>query len=158
MAEHVATVRWTRGGREFQGGRYSRAHVWAFDGGLEVPASASPHVVPVPLSDPKGVDPEEAFVASIASCHMLWFLAFAQKERYEVDAYEDDAVGVLGKDSGGRTAVTLVTLRPLATFAGARRPSDEELRELHHRAHAECFIANSVRTEIRCEPRTPPKE
>lgn len=152
MARHVATVEWRRGDAVFTDNRYPRAHVWRFDGGAEVRASASPHV-PVPLSDPAGVDPEEAFVASLSSCHMLWFLSIAAGRGLVVDRYVDEAVGVLGKNAEGRLAITRVTLRPAVTFAGPRAPDAAELRELHERAHEECFIARSVNTEVVCEPR-----
>jgi organic hydroperoxide reductase OsmC/OhrA len=117
-----------------------------------VPASSSPHVVRVPLSSAAAVDPEEAFVASISSCHMLWFLSIAAGSGYRVDRYVDGAVGVMGKNAAGKTAVTLVTLHPQVTFSGAKLPSRTEIVELHHKAHDECFIANSVTTDIRCEP------
>jgi organic hydroperoxide reductase OsmC/OhrA len=152
MAESTVKVVWKRGPGEFRGGRYSRAHVWRFDGGAEVPASSSPAVVPPPLSDPRGVDPEEALVASLSSCHMLWFLALASKAGFEVESYEDDASGVLGRDDRGRTAMTEVTLRPRARFSGAKRPDGAALEDLHHRAHEACFIANSVRSEVRVLP------
>jgi organic hydroperoxide reductase OsmC/OhrA len=156
MAASTATIRWTRGDQPFTDGRYRRAHAWSFDGGAEVPASSSPGVVPLPLSDPRGVDPEEAFVASLASCHMLWFLSLAAGKGFRVDAYEDEAVGVLGKDAEGRTAMTVVTLRPRVAFSGGKRPGTGELAALHDEAHGRCFIANSVRTEVRCEPREAP--
>jgi organic hydroperoxide reductase OsmC/OhrA len=152
VATHVATIRWSRGGRPFADHRYSRAHVWRFDGGAEVRASSSPHVVPVPMSDASAVDPEEAFVASLASCHMLWFLDLAARGGFVVDAYEDAAEGVLAKDAEGRLAMTVVTLRPKATFSGAKRPAPAEVEALHLRAHERCFIAASVRTAVRCEP------
>jgi organic hydroperoxide reductase OsmC/OhrA len=152
MASYTAEVIWSRGSEEFLAGRYSRRHVLRFDGGAEVPGSSSPHVVPVPLSDPAAVDPEEAFVASIASCHMLWFLALAAKRKLCVDRYADSAIGVMGRNAAGKEYIAQVTLRPQVAFSGERVPSREELRALHHRAHEECFIANSVRTEIRCEP------
>ena len=149
MAPYEATVRWRRRPDEcFVDGRYSRTHEWQFDGGAQVHASASPHVVRAPFSDPSGVDPEEAFVAALASCHMLFFLAFAAKRRFEITAYEDGAVGVMGKSSDGREWVTKVTLRPRVTFSGGQRPTAEELDALHHQAHAACYIANSVKTEI----------
>jgi organic hydroperoxide reductase OsmC/OhrA len=151
-ATHVATIRWSRGGRLFADHRYSRAHVWRFDGGAEVRASSSPHVVPVPMSDASAVDPEEAFVASLASCHMLWFLDLAARGGFVVDAYEDAAEGVMAKDAEGRLAMTVVTLRPTATFSGAKRPAPAEVEALHRRAHERCFIAASVRTDVRCEP------
>jgi len=152
MATYQADIRWTRGDQDFLSNRYSRRHVIRFDGGIEVPGSSSPHVVPVPLSDPAAVDPEEAFVASIASCHMLWFLAIAVKRQYTVDRYTDSAVGVMGKNSAGKEYVARVMLRPEVAFSGDRFPDAEELRALHHRAHEECFSANSVLTEILCEP------
>lgn len=152
MARHVATVEWRRGDAPFVDNRYSRAHVWRFDGGAEVRASASPHAVRPPLSDPAGVDPEEAFVVSLSSCHMLWFLSIAAGRGLVVDRYVDEAVGVLAPDAEGRLAMARVTLRPAVTFAGPRAPDAAELRELHERAHRECFIAASVRTEVVCEP------
>jgi organic hydroperoxide reductase OsmC/OhrA len=152
MAEHRAEITWTRGDAAFTDQKYSRGHRWSFDGGLEVPASASPSVVPLPMSVAEAVDPEEAFVASLSSCHMLWFLAIAARRGFVVESYRDPAVGTLGKDGSGRLAMTRVTLRPEARFTGDRRPTDGEVSEMHHHAHEECFIARSVRTEVRCEP------
>jgi organic hydroperoxide reductase OsmC/OhrA len=152
MATYTAEILWARGDADFVSNRYSRRHLMRFDGGVEVPGSSSPHVVPVPMSDPTAVDPEEAFVASIASCHMLWFLALAAKKRFCVDRYADAAVGVMGRNAAGKEYISLVTLRPVVAFSGCRAPSLVELHALHHRAHEECFIANSVRTEVRCEP------
>jgi len=146
MAEHLATIEWRSGGG-FREGRYSRAHSWRFDGGTVVPASASPHVVPEPLSDPAGVDPEEALVASVSSCHMLWFLHFAHDSGLDVAAYRDSAVGTMGKDERGRMAVTRIALRPVIEFAG-EAPDSATLERLHHEAHERCFIASSLRTEI----------
>ena len=151
MSEYTATIAWQRQGAAFIDNKYSRAHQWRFDGGAVVPGSSSPHVVRVPLSEPTAVDPEEAFVASLASCHMLFFLSFAAAEGLVVDSYEDAAVGVIGKNADGRMAMTVVTLRPKAIFAG-RQPTTEALSTLHHRAHEECFIASSVKTDVRCEP------
>ncbi|HTL67568.1 MAG TPA: OsmC family protein [Lacunisphaera sp.] len=153
MSHYTSLVRWERGTQPFLDNRYTRAHVWRFDGGVEVPASSSPSVVPLPMSRADAVDPEEAFVASLSSCHMLWFLSIAAKRRFVVDAYEDAAEGVMEKDADGKLAMTRVTLRPLVTFSGAARPDAAQLAALHHAAHEECFIANSVRTEVRCEPR-----
>ena len=150
MSEHLATVSWRREGARFVDNRYSRAHRWEFDGGAVIPASASPHVVPVPLADPAGVDPEEAFVASIASCHMLFFLSFAAKRRLVVESYRDEAVGVMGKNAEGRLAITVVTLRPHVLFSG-EDPAAEDVDAIHHAAHEACFIATSVKTEIRTE-------
>lgn len=152
MSEYTAVIKWHRGGATFTDNRYSRAHLWQFDGGVEVPASSSPHVVPIPMSVAAAVDPEEAFVASLSSCHMLWFLSIAAKRGYAVEGYRDEAVGVMAKDSSGRTAMTLVTLRPVVEFGGDRRPTIDDLFDLHREAHEQCYIANSVRTEVRCEP------
>jgi organic hydroperoxide reductase OsmC/OhrA len=149
---HKVEIRWSRGEAVFTDNRYSRGHSWHFDGGVEVPASSSPYVVRLPLSVEAAVDPEEAFVASIASCHMLWFLSIAAESGFRVDRYVDETVGIMGKNAAGKTAVTVVTLHPHATFSGTQLPSHEQIEELHHKAHAECFIANSVTTDIRCEP------
>lgn len=151
MSEHRATVSWERGNARFVDNRYSRAHTWRFDGGLSVAASASPHNVRPPFCDPAGIDPEEAYVAALSSCHMLWFLALAAGEGFVVDAYEDDAVGVLEQDEHGRDAITRVTLRPRIRFSGDRRPARDDLARLHDEAHHRCFIANSVRTAIEVE-------
>ena len=151
-ALHVATIRWQRGDANFIDKRYSRAHTWTFDGGLTVPGSSSPHVVPLPMSDARAVDPEEAYIAALASCHMLWFLDIASRAGYCVDAYDDVADGRIGRNAAGKLVVDLVTLRPRTRFAGARVPDADTLARLHHDAHEECFLANSVRTEIRCEP------
>ena len=153
MADYRADVIWERGTQDFASRRYSRAHRWRFDGGAEVPASASPHIVPLPWSDPAGVDPEEAFVASLSSCHMLFFLQFASEGGFVVDRYVDEAVGTLARGEGGKHVVTRVVLRPAVAFSGERRPTAAEIEALHHRAHEECFIANSVKTDVRCEPR-----
>lgn len=147
MAKYTATVAWRRGVDEpFTDNRYSRGHQWSFDGGVTFRASSSPHVVPR-YSDPAGVDPEEAFIAALSSCHMLTFLHLAAKAGHVVDSYDDTADGVMAKD-GTRVWVSTVTLRPLVVWSGTR---DAELA-LHHAAHDECFIANSVKTEVRCEP------
>jgi organic hydroperoxide reductase OsmC/OhrA len=152
LAEYTAEIIWQRKDPGFTDNRYSRAHAWVFDGGVEVPASSSPHVVPIPYSNPAAVDPEEAFVAALSSCHMLWFLALAARRGYTVDRYVDRAVGVMAKNAEGRLAMTRVTLRPRAIFAGTRAPSSEELHELHEHAHLQCFIANSVKTIVECRP------
>jgi organic hydroperoxide reductase OsmC/OhrA len=152
MAEYVATVKWTRqSGEAFTDNRYSRAHQWEFDGGITVPASSSPHVVKVPLSDPAAVDPEEAFVASLASCHMLFFLSFAAAKRFVIESYVDRAVGVLARNEAGRQAIVRVVLKPEVKFSGTP-PTAEELHALHERAHHECYIANSVTTKVDVEP------
>lgn len=154
MADHeyTASIYWERGEALFTDNRYSRAHRWRFDGGVEVPASSSPYVVRAPLSLEAAVDPEEALVAALSSCHMLWFLSLAAGGGFRVDDYGDEAVGVMGKNASGRTAMVRVTLRPRARFSGARLPTREQVHDLHHRAHRECFIANSVTTEVRTEP------
>jgi len=154
MADHVykAQIIWRRGDAVFTDNRYSRGHTWRFDGGVDVPASSSPLSVRVPLSVEAAVDPEEAFVASLSSCHMLWFLSIAAKKGFRVDDYADEAVGVLAKNAAGKLAMTRVTLRPRVRFSGDKRPSAEELSKLHHEAHEECFIANSVTADVRCEP------
>src|SRR5262245_22696752 len=146
MSAHEATIHWRRKDERFTDGRYSRAHTWRFDGGAVVPASASPQVVRAPYSSAEAVDPEEAFVASLSSCHMLWFLSIAAEAGYVVDEYTDEARGTLAKDASGRQAMTEVVLRPRVTFAGEKRPSAEALDALHHRAHEACFLANSVKT------------
>lgn len=149
MAGYQATIRWQRQTDEaFSDNRYSRAHEWAFDGGVVVPASASPHIVPLPQAVAENVDPEEAFVAALSSCHMLVFLGIAAKRRYVVDNYTDQAVGTMAKNEHGKLAITRVVLRPEARFSGERRPTPEQIGKMHHQAHAECFIANSVRTEV----------
>jgi organic hydroperoxide reductase OsmC/OhrA len=152
MHLYTAEVQWERGEQPFTDNRYSRAHRWRFDGGAEVAGSSSPLSGAAPMSDPAAVDPEEAFVASISSCHMLWFLGLAAKAKFRVDSYMDRAEGVMEKNAEGKVAVTRVTLRPKALFSGDRIPSHEELDHLHHEAHEKCFIANSVKTEIGCEP------
>jgi len=150
---HTATIAWRRGEGDFHKGRYSRAHSWRFDGGIAVPASASPSVVPLPLSSAEAVDPEEAFVAAIASCHMLTFLDLARRAGFVVDAYEDEAIGTLAKNERGQRWVSEVVLRPRINFGGDRQPAPAELERLHHEAHDACFIANSVTSAIRVEAR-----
>lgn len=152
MSHYASTVAWQRDNAAFADHRYSRRHNWYFDGGTTVCASSSPHIVPVPYSDPAGVDPEEAFVASLASCHMLWFLDLAARAGWVVDAYRDDAVGVLARDADGHLAMTRVTLRPAVQFAARCAPDPAALLDLHHQAHASCFIARSVKTEVLCQP------
>lgn len=150
MGTHSATIIWESSG-DFAAGRYSRAHRIHFDGGAIVPGSSSPHFVPVPLSDPAGVDPEEALVASAAACHMLWFLSLARSAGLEVLRYRDEAEAVMGTDDNGRMAITRITLRPAIAFAGDE-PGEGELAALHEQAHDRCFIANSLRSEILVEP------
>ncbi len=149
MSEHLAKVRWKRREHEvFSDNLYSREHVWEFDGGTIVPASPSPHVVPLPLSVEENVDPEEAFIAALSSCHMLVFLSIAAKRKYVVDSYTDNAIGFLNENEHGKVAVTKVILRPEISFSGDRIPSLEQLRKLHHLSHENCLIANSVKTEV----------
>ena len=152
MGTYFATVAWTRGAQVYTDGKYSRAHVWRFDGGVEVPGSPSPHIVKPPLSDESAVDPEEAFVASLSCCHMLFFLELACRAGFRVDSYEDKAEGVLAKGGDGRMAMTVVTLHPTVVFSGDKMPTPEDIDRLHHRSHEECFIANSVKSEVRIEP------
>jgi organic hydroperoxide reductase OsmC/OhrA len=150
---YSATVEWQRGADEaFTAGRYSRRHWLRFDGGAVVPGSAAVANVPLPWSDPAAVDPEEAFIASIASCHLLWFLALAAKAKFAVASYRDEASGEMTKNDRGKLWVSTVTLRPEVAFDGERQPTRDEHLALHHRAHEECFIANSVKTEVLCLP------
>lgn len=152
MGEHFATVHWQRRDTDdFPAGRYSRGHEWRFDGGAVVAASPSPHVVPAPWSDPRAVDPEEAFVAAISSCHMLWFLSIAAERGWTVDAYEDEAVGTMTRIAPGRQAITDVVLRPRIAFGGNTQPDAAQIDAMHEVAHERCFIANSVKTRIRIE-------
>ena len=151
MSIYTATIHWKRDpSTDFAKGQYSRAHEWAFDGGAVVPASPSPHVVPTPWSDQAGVDPEEAFVASLSSCHMLFFVDFARRAGFVVDSYVDQAEGVLEKRADGRMAMTRVALRPRVAWGGDA-PDEAAVADLHHRAHDACFIANSVTTEVKVE-------
>jgi len=153
MHEYRAQVDWQRDEREaFTDNRYHRGHRLRFDGGADVPGSSAPSSVPLPYSDPAAIDPEEMFVASLASCHMLWFLGLAAKQKLKVDRYLDDAVGVMEPNAEGRMAVTLVTLRPRVWFSGQPQPDAAALQALHHEAHEACYIANSVKAEVRCEP------
>lgn len=152
MSEHRASLHWQLTEGEFARGKFSRAHTWSFDGGVTVPASATPAVVREPYSDPHAVDPEEAFVASLSSCHMLTFLHVASKAGFVVTRYEDDAVGVLAKNTQGAHWMSEVTLRPRVTYAEGAAPSPAQEADLHRRAHEGCFIANSVKSEVRIEP------
>jgi organic hydroperoxide reductase OsmC/OhrA len=153
MSTYTATIRWSRkGDGDFAKGQYSRAHEWVFDGGAVVPGGASPHIVPEPWGNPAGVDPEEAFVASLSSCHMLFFVDFARRGGFVVDDYLDEAEGVLDKRGDGRMAMTRVTLRPRVIWGGDTQPDEAAIVDLHHRAHEACFIANSVTTEVTVQP------
>jgi organic hydroperoxide reductase OsmC/OhrA len=148
MSEHKATIRWKRTSPDFLKGKYSREHTWTFDGGATIPASPSPTVVPVPYSNPAHVDPEEAFVASISSCHMLTYIFFAGKRGFVVDSYEDEAVGTMTKNERGIPWVSSVALHPKIVYSGDKLPTPDDEATLHHLAHENCFIANSVKTAI----------
>src|SRR5262245_16628148 len=143
MSEHKVTLKWERGGAEFSYQKYPRDHSWSFDGGHTMTATAAY------LGNPANVDPEEAFVASLASCHMLTFLAIACKQKFVLDSYEDHAIGRMEKNAEGRLAITRVELRPKITWSGDRVPTAEELDKMHHAAHENCFIANSVKTDVK---------
>ena len=148
MHKYEAEISWRREGESFTNNRYSRGHQWSFDGGVKIMASSSPLSVPVPYSVVEAVDPEEALVAAAASCHMLWFLSITATHGYVVESYVDNAVGIMEKNAEGKIAITRITLRPRIEFSGDRSPSAEELQSLHHQAHDECFIANSLKSEI----------
>jgi organic hydroperoxide reductase OsmC/OhrA len=148
MSQHKATVSWKSDNDRFLEGKFTRVHTWAFDGGAVVAASASPSVVPAPYSSAVGVDPEEAFVASVSSCHMLTFLHEARKAGFRVDAYDDDAVGEMAKNERGVPWVSKVTLHPRIVYGGDERPSPADEEQLHHKAHDFCFIAQSIKTEV----------
>lgn len=152
MSEHKAIIRWQRHDQDFVKGKYSREHTWTFDGGLTVPASPSPSVVPPPYSNAAHVDPEEAYVASISSCHMLTFLWLASKEGFQADSYEDAAVGAMTKNERGVAWISVVKLDPKIAWSGLKLPTAVDLERLHHLAHAQCFIANSVKTDIQVLP------
>ena len=149
MSEHTATILWHRRQTDvFSTGKYSREHTWTFDGGITVHASPAPSVVPMPLSNPAFVDPEEAFVASISSCHMLTYLYLAYRQGYQVESYRDEAVGVLTKNERGIPWVSSVTLHPQIEYIGEKRPTPADEAQLHHHSHEQCYIANSIKTEI----------
>ena len=150
MSEHKITLTWKRGDTPFEYQKYSRDHTWKFEGGHEMPASAAPAY----LGNPKLVDPEEAFVASLSSCQMLTFLAIAAKKKFVLDEYVDEAVGHMEKNAEGRLAITRVKLRLRLKFSGDKQPTAEEIEEMNHMAHEQCFIANSVKTEITIEAQT----
>lgn len=154
MGEYVARTTWQRQqGEAFSDNRYSRRHRLQFDGGADWLGSASPHVVRQPYSDPAGVDPEELFVASLSSCHMLWFLSIAAGRGFVVDRYDDPAIGTMARNAAGLMVMTRVVLHPQVDFSGERQPDRAEVEQMHHEAHAACFIANSVTSEVVCEPR-----
>ena len=148
MSKHTAVVHWSRNGAAFREGKYSREHLWTFDGGQTVPASASPANVPLPYSNPARVDPEEAFVASVSSCHMLWFLDLARRQGFQIESYRDAAEGSMSKNERGAFWINRIILRPQAVWIGEKQPTLAEEQNLHHEAHERCFIANSIRTEV----------
>ncbi|MEQ1862566.1 MAG: OsmC family protein [Chthoniobacteraceae bacterium] len=150
--EHTATIRWKLTSPDFLRGKYSREHTWTFDGGATIPASPAPSVVPAPWSNPAHVDPEEAFVASVASCHMLTFLWLAGRAGFVVETYEDTAAGTMSKDARGVPWVSTITLRPRIGWSAEKVPAPDELAKLHHTAHEQCFIANSIKTEVTVAP------
>ena len=148
MSQHHATIQWQRHQAVFIDYQYNREHLWTFDGGAQIAASSSPQVVPIPYSNPDNVDPEEAFVASLASCHMLWFLSIAAKQDFVVENYTDHAVGIMGKNEAGKLAITSIHLHPQISFAADRPPTPAQIEAMHEEAHHSCFLANSVRTAI----------
>lgn len=148
MSEHKAIISWQRAGPDFLQGKYSREHTWTFDGGLTVPASASPSVVPAPYSNPANVDPEEAYVAAVSSCHMLTFVYLAYRQGFQVDSYHDEAVGVVTKGDKGVPWVSSITLGPKIAYSGGKQPTPDDVARLHHLAHEQCFIANSIKTAV----------
>ena len=146
---YTARITWQKQpGEEFEQGRYSRVHHWEFDGGMKIAASSSPAIVPLPMSDESLIDPEEAFLASLSSCHMLFFLSIAAKKELIVEKYEDNVVGMMGKNEEGKIAMLRVNLNPVVIFSGTEKPSKETIRQIHELAHDSCFIASSVKTEI----------
>ncbi len=152
VTEYSATVLWRRSGKQtYTDNKYSRGHEWHFDGGTIVLASSSPHIVPLPYSVESNVDPEEAFIASLSSCHMLFFLSIAAKSHFVVDEYIDHAIGIMEKGDNGRLAITRVNLRPKVKFSGKNMPTDTDLKRMHHEAHEQCFIANSVKAAVTTE-------
>jgi organic hydroperoxide reductase OsmC/OhrA len=152
MSEHIATVCWENRQEAFTDNRYTREHTWSFDGGLDVSASASPHVVPVPYANPACVDPEEAFVAALSSCHMLLFLGIAAKKQFIVERYKDRAIGIMDKNEAGILAMTAIHLHPEITFRGDRLPTSAQIAAMNEQAHHQCFLANSVKANINIHP------
>jgi organic hydroperoxide reductase OsmC/OhrA len=151
VSGYVATVQWSREGGSFLDNKYSREHQWIFDGGATVAASSSPHVVPTPYSNPAAVDPEEALIAALASCHMLSFLYLAGRQGFVVDEYRDEATGRMTRNANGKYWLSEVVLHPRILFSGDKTPDQPEIAALHHAAHEECYIANSVKTDVRVE-------
>jgi organic hydroperoxide reductase OsmC/OhrA len=148
MSKHLAKISWKCTSSDFINGRYSREHTWSFDGGVVVPASPSPSVVPAPWSNPDNVDPEEAYVAAVSSCHMLTFLYLASKAGFQVDSYEDEAIGAMRKNERGTPWVSSITLQPKIQYGGSKQPDPAEEARLHHEVHEQCFIAQSIKTEV----------
>ena len=155
MSEHKATIAWTRSSPDFLKGKYSREHTWTFDGGLTVPASSALSSVPVPYSNPANVDPEEAFVAAVSSCHMLTFLFLASRQGFQADSYHDEAVGLMTKNDKGTPWVSSIKLMPIIAYSGDKLPTQADEERLHHFAHEQCFIANSIKTEVTVAVRRP---
>jgi len=149
MAQHKAKIEWKCTTPDFRLGKYTREHTWTFDGGVSVPASAAPAVVPAPWSNPAHVDPEEAFVASISSCHMLTYLHVARLAGFQIESYADEAVGEMAKNERGVAWVAVVTLNPTIVYSGDKRPTHEQEAELHHKAHDGCFVSQSVKTDVK---------
>lgn len=152
MSEYKAEVVWQRGNQLFTDNRYSRGHEWKFDGGFSVPASSAPGSVPLPMSVAENVDPEEALVAALASCHMLFFLSFAQKQGLIIDHYQDHATGFMEKNERGRLYIARIELRPATRFSGEKMPTKEQIDALHHLSHEHCYIANSLRADVTIIP------
>ena len=149
MSEYFAKVQWARNLDEaYIDNEYSRGHTWSFDGGMVIQASSSPHIVPIPYSIEENVDPEEAFIASLSSCHMLFVLSIAAQKKFVIDQYSDDAMGIMGENNEGKVSMHKVVLRPKIEFSGKEKPTLEQIEIMHHQAHDKCFIANSVKTEI----------
>ena len=149
---HRATIHWDMPPGNFLKGQYSREHTWSFDGGAVIPASPAPSVLPPPLSNPALIDPEEAFVASLSSCHMLTFLYLAGRQGFDISSYHDEATGQMAKNERGVPWVSLVTLHPAVTYTGGKRPTPGEESHLHHLAHEQCYVANSVKTQVTVVP------
>jgi organic hydroperoxide reductase OsmC/OhrA len=154
MSEHKAKILWRHSQGDFLKGTYSREHSWTFDGGMTVPASSSPAAVRIPFSNPANIDPEEAFVASLSSCHMLTYLFLASRKGFEISDYEDEAIGLMTKNERGMLWVSSVILHPRITYSGTKKPTREEEAQMHHAAHEQCFIANSVKTNVTVESAT----
>jgi organic hydroperoxide reductase OsmC/OhrA len=154
MSEHKATIQWQWTGPDFLKGKYSREHTWTFGGGITVEASAALSNVPAPWADPKKVNPEEALVAALSSCHMLTYVYLAYKAGFQLDSYVDEAVGVMATDENGRPWVESITLNPRIAYTGQKLPSAADEEKLHHQAHEECIVANSLRTRVIVRPAT----